>query len=75
MNIKSKQGNEVRESILKFLREKQVTISPASIQEITDAVGCGSLSVTSYHLGVLEKEGKIQREPKKARNIVLVKGK
>lgn len=75
MNIKSKQGNEVRESILKFLREKQVTISPASIREITDAVGCVSTSVTAYHLGVLEKEGRIQREHKKARNIVLVKGK
>ena len=75
MNITSNKGKQVREKIIKFLEEKQVTISPASIQEITDAVGCGSLSVTSYHLGVLEKEGRIQREHKKARNIVLVKGK
>lgn len=73
MNISSKTGEQVREKILKYLLSREVTISPVSIDELTEAAGCASTSVTAYHLGVLEKQGKIVREKNKARHIEVVK--
>jgi len=72
MNIKSKQGDEVRAKILEFLKKREVKISPVSIQEICDELGISSTSVTIYHLGVLEKEGKVKRDKVISRHIEVI---
>jgi SOS-response transcriptional repressor LexA len=73
MNKLSKVGEIAREKIMQYLLSREVTISPVSIDELTDAAGCSSTSVTAYHLSVLEKQGKIIREKNKARHIEVVK--
>lgn len=56
-------GKEARQKIMEFLKREQVTmtISPVSYREIAEAAGISSTSVVDYHLGILEKQGRIER--------------
>ena len=72
MNTHTTQGQQVRDKILDFLKRKQVTISPVTFFEIAEEIGGASTSVVTYHLGVLEKEGKIRRDKNKARHIEVI---
>ena len=65
------EGEEAREKIMKYLGERVKKIAPVSFQELADYLGC-SKSVIYYHLGRLEREGKIKREKDMARVIEVV---
>ena len=72
-NFTNIQGVEVREKIMQFLIKNEVRLSPVSFREIAEALGGDvSTSVVEYHLGVLQDQGKIKREPKKSRLIRVI---
>ena len=45
---------------------------PPAIRDIVDGCGLSSTSVADYNLKILEREGKIKRDPTRARTITLV---
>jgi SOS-response transcriptional repressor LexA len=52
------------EKILKAIREIWIeTGIPATIREVQETAGISSGSTVVYHLGILEKEGKIRERP------------
>ena len=46
---------------------------PPAIRDIVDGVKLSSTSVADYNLRILEREGKIKRDPERARTITLVR--
>ena len=65
------EGEEARKKIMEYLNRNIKIVSPVSMQELADHLGC-SKSVVFFHLDRLEREGKIRREKEKARVIEVV---
>jgi len=64
---------ERQQSILSFIRDFSVRSKyPPTIREIGKSVGISSTSVVNYNLGVLEKQGLIERDKTVSRGIKLV---
>lgn len=61
-------GTERRDKIMQYLKEHSGVVASVSIRELADYIGT-STSVITFHLDRLEREGKIEREPEKARSI------
>jgi repressor LexA len=64
---------EIRERILKFIRHSidEKGYAP-TVRDIMRGCSISSTSVVQYHLNVLEKEGRIHRDPEVFRSIQLV---
>ncbi len=45
---------------------------PPTVREIATGLGLGSTSVVAYHLGALERAGRIERMPRVARGLRVV---
>jgi SOS-response transcriptional repressor LexA len=66
-------GERTRQAVLEFIRRyiRQHHCSPA-VLEIADGVGLASTNAVCEVLHRLEKRGLIERQPKRARSIVIV---
>src|SRR5437660_1182154 len=73
MRMTSERTSDIRLRILNFIREYQHKNGmPPTNREIGHAMDINSTGHVDYHLSMLERDGHIQREPRKSRGIKLL---
>ena len=65
----SAKRKQIVDFMLQFMEEKGY---PPTVRDIQSGCGISSTSVVDYHLKVLEKEGRIRRDPEVSRGIELL---
>jgi repressor LexA len=65
---------KTRERVLRFVRERILAGRPPTVREVQEAMGFRAVETARRHLENLVAEGKLQREPGKARGYRLLQG-
>ena len=65
--------NNPKQKIIAFIREfSKKHGHPPSVAEITEGLGYRTTSATQYHIEGLVADGKLSRQPRKARTLVVI---